>query len=64
MPLLNRRSLTTNCRLNRGDVYFFHRHRRTTDEIVQVESGTYLGKVHLHILPGYPFTMGYFRLEE
>lgn len=26
MPLLDRRSLTTNCRLNRGDIYFFHRH--------------------------------------
>lgn len=38
--------------------------RRITDEIVQVESGTYLGKVHLRILPGYPFTMGYFRLER
>lgn len=38
--------------------------RRITDEIVQVEKGTYLGKVHLRILPGYPFTMGYFRLEQ
>ena len=38
--------------------------RRITDEIVQVEKGKYLGKVHLRILPGYPFTMGYFRLEQ
>ena len=37
--------------------------RRITDEIVQVERGTYLGKVHLRIVPGYPFTMGYFKLE-
>lgn len=38
--------------------------RRITDEIVQVDNGTYLGKVHIRILPGYPFTMGYFRLEQ
>jgi hypothetical protein len=38
--------------------------RRITDEIVQVEKGTYLGKIHFRILPGYPFTMGYFRLEQ
>jgi hypothetical protein len=38
--------------------------RHITDEIVQVDSGTYLGKVHIRILPGYPFTMGYFRLEQ
>lgn len=38
--------------------------RRITDEIVQIEKGTYLGKVHLRVLPGYPFTMGYFRLEQ
>ncbi|MBI4000501.1 MAG: hypothetical protein HY348_01790 [Nitrospira defluvii] len=38
--------------------------RRITDEIVQVEKGTYLGKVHIRLLPGYPFTMGYFRLEQ
>lgn len=38
--------------------------RRITDEIVQVEKGKYLGKVHVRILPDYPFTMGYFRLEK
>jgi hypothetical protein len=38
--------------------------RRITDEIVQFEKGKYLGKVHIRILPGYPFTMGYFRLEQ
>lgn len=38
--------------------------RRITDELVQVENGTYLGKVHIRILPGYPFTMGYFQLEQ
>lgn len=38
--------------------------RCITDEIVEVEKGKYLGKVHLRILPGYPFTMGYFRLEQ
>ena len=38
--------------------------RRIIDEIVEVEKGKYLGKVHLRVLPGYPFTMGYFGLEE
>ncbi len=38
--------------------------RRITDEIVQVERGHYLGKVHVRIVPGYPFTMGYFRLDQ
>ncbi|MBA2485351.1 MAG: hypothetical protein H0V35_04495 [Nitrospira sp.] len=38
--------------------------RPITDEIVEVEKGKYLGKVHLRILPNYPFTMGYFRLEQ
>jgi hypothetical protein len=38
--------------------------RRIVDEIVQVSPGKYLGKVHLQVLPGIPFTVAYFRLEK
>lgn len=34
------------------------------DEVVEVAPGKYLGKVHITIIPGLPFTMGYFRLEK
>lgn len=34
------------------------------DEIVEVERGKYLGKVHLNLIPGLPFSLGYFRLEK
>ncbi len=38
--------------------------RLILDEIVELEDGTYLGKVHLRLLPGVPFTITYFRLEK
>lgn len=34
------------------------------DEIVGVEKGKYLGKVHINLIPGIPITLGYFRLEK
>ena len=34
------------------------------DEIVEVSPNHFLGKVHLKIIPGLPFTLGYFRLEK
>lgn len=38
--------------------------RRITDEIVQVKRGEYLGKVHVRVIPNYPFTLGYFHLQK
>lgn len=38
--------------------------RLVLDEIVQVEPGKYLGKVHYRFIPIVPFTIGYFRLEN
>jgi hypothetical protein len=38
--------------------------RLVLDEMVQVAPGKYLGKVNLQIVPGMPFTIGYFRLEK
>ncbi len=34
------------------------------DELVETSSGKYLGKVHLQILPGIGFSLGYFKLEK
>lgn len=34
------------------------------DEVVEVSPGKYLGKVHVTIIPGLPFSVGYFRLEK
>ena len=34
------------------------------DEIVQVAPGEYLGKIHYRLIPGFPFTLGYFRLGQ
>jgi hypothetical protein len=34
------------------------------DEIVEVGPDSYLGKVHINIIPGMPFTVGYFRLTK
>lgn len=34
------------------------------DEVVEVSSGKYLGKVHIIVIPGLPFTLGYFQLEK
>lgn len=38
--------------------------RLILDEIVQISPNKYLGKVHLKIIPGLPFTLGYFNLEK
>ncbi len=38
--------------------------RPILDEIVEVAPGKYLGKIHYRLIPGYPFTIGYFRLEK
>ncbi|MEX0616367.1 MAG: hypothetical protein WD231_00975 [Candidatus Woykebacteria bacterium] len=38
--------------------------RTLLDEIVETEPGVYLGKIHLRIIPGLPFTIGYFNLER
>lgn len=34
------------------------------DEIVQISPIEYLGKVHVRIIPGLPFTFGYFKLAS
>lgn len=38
--------------------------RLILDEIVQVSPGHYLGKLHVRIIPGYPFTLAYFELKK
>jgi len=38
--------------------------RFVVDEIVQVSPGHYLGKVHVKILPGLPFSLTYFELSS
>ncbi len=35
-----------------------------TDEIVEIEPGHFLGKVHVRLVPGYPFALGYFELRK
>jgi len=34
------------------------------DEVVEVDDGKLLGKIHLRVVPGLPFSVGYFRLEK
>lgn len=34
------------------------------DELVEIEPGKYLGKVHITVIPGIPFTVGYFTLVK
>lgn len=34
------------------------------DEVVEVAPGEYLGKIHYRLIPGIPFTLGYFKLEK
>jgi|SRR5581483_12010879 len=34
------------------------------DEVVEVAPGKFLGKVHITVIPGLPFTIGYFQLER
>lgn len=38
--------------------------RPVLDEIVETKPGVYLGKIHVRIIPGLPFTLGYFNLEK
>ncbi len=38
--------------------------RFVLDEVVELAPGKFLGKVHLRIIPGLPFAMGYFELEK
>ena len=38
--------------------------RPCLDELVETSPGHYLGKLHIRIFPGYPFTLLYFRLEK
>ena len=38
--------------------------RFVTDEIVQTDQGHYLGKIHIQVIPGLPFTIGYFELSS
>lgn len=38
--------------------------RLVTDEIVQVAPNEYLGKIQVTLVPGLPFTYGYFRLKK
>ncbi len=38
--------------------------RPLVDEIVEIEPGHYLGKLHVRIFPGYPFTLAYFELKK
>lgn len=38
--------------------------RTIQDEIVEVEKGRFLGKVHFRLLPGLSFTLGYFWLQK
>lgn len=38
--------------------------RPVLDEIMEVEKGRFLGKVHFRLLPGLSFTLGYFWLQK
>ncbi len=38
--------------------------RPVIDEIVAVAPDEYLGKLHIRLIPGYPFTLAYFRLKK
>jgi len=38
--------------------------RLILDEIVETKPGTYLGKLHVTLIPGLPFTVMYFNLEK
>ena len=38
--------------------------RLILDEIVETSPNHYLGKIHLKIIPGFPFSLGYFKLEK
>lgn len=34
------------------------------DQIVETSPGHYLGKITLHLIPNYPFSLGFFRLQR
>lgn len=34
------------------------------DEVVETAPGTLLGKVHVRLIPGFPFTVGFFKLGK
>ena len=38
--------------------------RLIVDEIVEVTPGKYLGKMHIKLIPGFPFTVLYFELKK
>ena len=38
--------------------------RPILDKLVETAPGEYLGKLTMRIIPGYPFTLGFFRLEK
>lgn len=38
--------------------------RPILDEIVQTDTNTYLGKVSLRLIPGFPFSLGFFYLKK
>lgn len=38
--------------------------RFIVDEMVETEQGKFLGAVYIKLIPGFPFRMGYFRLER
>ncbi len=38
--------------------------RFIVDEIVETSPGRYLGKIHVKVIPGLPFTLGYFELTR
>ena len=38
--------------------------RPIIDEIVEVAPGEYLGKLHVRIIPGFPFTLAFFNLKK
>jgi hypothetical protein len=38
--------------------------RPILDELVQISTSTYLGKMNIRVIPGYPFAITYFRLEK
>lgn len=38
--------------------------RMVLDEIVETENHMYLGKIHIRLIPKFPFTVGFFYLEK
>lgn len=38
--------------------------KHVVDEVVEISPGSYIGKMELKILPGYPFTLGFFTLNK